>query len=85
MQFCINIAFFKHCDQDFNLNYFLFHVLYHFLGDCDFETGTCSWVNVQSGDDFDWLRGSKGTPSFFTGPDTDHTTGTAAGWYLYVQ
>ena len=48
-------------------------------GDCDFETGSCTWVNTQTGDDFDWLRGSAGTPSFYTGPTVDHTTGKASG------
>ena len=49
-------------------------------GDCNFESDMCTWTNVQnSGDQFDWLRGSGGTPSSFTGPAIDHTTGTAQG------
>ena len=48
-------------------------------GDCDFETGTCTWVNVQKTDDFDWLRGSGSTTSFNTGPSTDHTTNSSGG------
>ena len=48
-------------------------------GDCDFEDGdTCSWTNSQT-DDFDWIVGRGGTPSFLTGPRIDHTTGTGAG------
>lgn len=46
----------------------------------------CSYRNVrsktllnQNGDDFDWVMGSGGTPSLFTGPKSDHTTGTSAG------
>eukprot|EP00795_Rhopilema_esculentum_P012712 gene12712-3431_t len=54
-------------------------------GHCDFETGTCTWVNAQTGDDFDWLRGTQGTPSAFTGPSVDHTTGTAAGYYMFIE
>ena len=48
-------------------------------GDCNFEGGTCTWVNVPKTDDFDWLRGSGSTTSFNTGPPTDHTTNSAAG------
>lgn len=48
------------------------HTIY-FSGNCDFEAGTlCSWVNLQN-DDFDWLVGSGGTTSSFTGPTMDHT------------
>ena len=48
-------------------------------GDCNFETGSCTWVNDFIGDDFDWLRGNGATSSQFTGPSTDHTLGTQAG------
>ncbi|XP_070550496.1 MAM and LDL-receptor class A domain-containing protein 1-like [Ptychodera flava] len=42
---------------------------------CDFEDGKCSWSNIVSGDDLDWMlqSGSTSTPS--TGPTADHTTG----------
>ncbi len=50
-----------------------------FAGNCDFEKGQCSWINTQKGDTFDWIRGSGGTPSIYTGPATDHTTGLATG------
>lgn len=47
--------------------------LYWFVGNCDFESRTfCTWVNLQN-DDFDWLVGSGGTASSFTGPQQDHT------------
>ena len=36
-------------------------------------------MNVKTGDEFDWLIGSGGTSSQFTGPKTDHSTGTAQG------
>lgn len=54
-------------------------------GDCDFEKGMCTWVNSFNivDDEFDWTRGSGGTPSSFTGPSTDHTTGTKKGEYLF--
>ena len=51
-------------------------------GDCDFEDADmCSWTNGRA-DDFDWIIGRGGTPSFFTGPSIDHTTGTGAGVYI---
>lgn len=55
-------------------------------GSCDFEQKSfCTWLNVPNGnrsvglDDFDWTLGSGSTPSFRTGPSSDHTTGTAVG------
>ena len=46
---------------------------------CDFEDTTlCGWRNMR-GDQFDWTRANKGTPSLGTGPATDHTTGTDQG------
>ena len=54
-------------------------------GDCNFETGMCTWVNVPQGDDFDWLRGSGSTTSLFTGPSTDHTTNSTGGkWFIWI-
>ena len=52
-----------------------------FTGDCDFEKGLCTWVNSMNivDDEFDWTKGSGGTPSGFTGPKIDHTTGTGKG------
>ncbi|CAH3118157.1 unnamed protein product [Pocillopora meandrina] len=56
-------------------------------GDCDFEKGMCTWVNSPNvlEDEFDWTRGSGGTPSQFTGPKIDHTTGSAKGNYLFIE
>ena len=51
-------------------------------GDCNFEKGMCTWLNVPNNDDFDWLRGSGSTPSSYTGPSTDHTTNSSGGKYL---
>ena len=57
-----------------------------FTGSCDFEEKSfCTWLNVPNGnrsiglDDFDWTLGSGSTPSWQTGPSTDHTTGTSLG------
>lgn len=54
---------------------------------CTFEEDLCSWINGQNGvvDDFDWLRNSGATPSSGTGPTVDHTLGTPAGSYLYIE
>ncbi|XP_013393211.1 MAM and LDL-receptor class A domain-containing protein 1 [Lingula anatina] len=54
-------------------------------GACDFETGLCTWTNVQAGDQFDWTQGNGGTSSSGTGPTIDHTLGTAAGKYMYIE
>lgn len=51
-------------------------------GDCNFETGTCNWVNVQNTDNFDWLRGRGSTLSSFTGPSVDHTTNSSSGMFI---
>ena len=55
-------------------------------GNCDFEKGLCTWVNSLNivEDEFDWRRGSGGTPSRLTGPKTDHTTGTKKGKYIFL-
>ena len=49
---------------------------------CTFEgTGSgsvCGWSQDQN-DDFDWTLKSGSTGSVGTGPQFDHTTGTAAG------
>ena len=45
----------------------------------------CGWHNSASGDDFDWTRFQGETASIGTGPQVDHTTLTAEGWYLYIE
>ncbi|XP_078356814.1 thyroid hormone-induced protein B-like [Oculina patagonica] len=42
---------------------------------CNFESGICGWEQEDT-DDFDWTRTSGLTPTWWTGPDEDHTTGT---------
>ena len=45
----------------------------------------CTWRNQVNGnnktiqDDFDWTLGSGSTYSYYTGPSSDHTTGSALG------
>jgi hypothetical protein len=36
-------------------------------------------------DDFDWTRKNGSTPSFDTGPDTDHTLSTNEGHYIHIE
>mgnify|MGYP000048885778 CR=1 FL=1 len=48
-------------------------------GSCTFETSMCTWMNTQTGDDFDWLRQQGTTDTVSTGPRGDHTIGTFVG------
>jgi hypothetical protein len=48
-------------------------------GSCNFETDFCTWTNIMTGDDFDWLRNKGATGSARTGPSVDHTVGNANG------
>ncbi|XP_072014819.1 MAM and LDL-receptor class A domain-containing protein 2-like [Amphiura filiformis] len=54
-------------------------------GFCDFETDLCSWTNEPTRDNIDWLRTQGGTDSTGTGPKNDHTTGTALGYYIFIE
>ncbi|XP_057712928.1 MAM and LDL-receptor class A domain-containing protein 1 isoform X2 [Corythoichthys intestinalis] len=49
---------------------------------CDFEKDLCHW-NQMLTDVFDWTRNRGSTPSFRTGPSSDHTT--EDGHYLYIE
>uniref|UniRef100_A0A3Q3KDZ0 MAM domain-containing protein n=1 Tax=Monopterus albus TaxID=43700 RepID=A0A3Q3KDZ0_MONAL len=44
-------------------------------GSCDFESGSCSWVNIPKENGHDWVLANGG----FQGPPTDHTTQTPDG------
>ena len=44
----------------------------------------CDWSQDDSSDDFDWSRGKGGTPSQGTGPEKDHSTGTAEGRWIVI-
>ncbi|XP_071486325.1 MAM and LDL-receptor class A domain-containing protein 1-like [Diadema antillarum] len=52
--------------------------------DCDFENGWCQYTQAQD-DNFDWVRQQGSTGSVGTGPSVDHTTGTANGYYVYIE
>nr|XP_054756445.1 MAM and LDL-receptor class A domain-containing protein 1-like [Lytechinus pictus] len=54
---------------------------------CDFESPTdplCGYTNYNY-NKFDWIVHSGSTSTGNTGPSNDHTTGTAAGHYVYVE
>lgn len=48
----------------------------------DFENGHPGWRQANT-DDTDWRPWSGPTPTIFTGPDGDHTTGS--GMYMYLE
>lgn len=52
-------------------------------GHCDFEAGLCGYTQDKLNDaaDWEWRRGN--TPTSYTGPRGDHTTGL--GYYLYME
>ncbi len=52
---------------------------------CDFEADTCGWDHRDVDGDFAWVVGKGATPSFTTGPSSDHTLGTAAGGYYFME
>ncbi|CAG5896220.1 unnamed protein product [Menidia menidia] len=51
---------------------------------CDFEFDLCSWRQSPE-DDFNWLIKAGSTPTFGTGPSTDHTLRDPSGHYLYLE
>eukprot|EP00794_Sanderia_malayensis_P004747 gene4747-5371_t len=55
------------------------------LVSCDFECGFCSLQQHKGANDkLDWTRRSGRTPSFYTGPNADHTT-LKDGFYAYTE
>lgn len=52
-------------------------------GHCDFEAGLCGYTQDKQNDgaDWEWRRGP--TPTSYTGPRGDHTTGL--GYYLHME
>ncbi|XP_048590312.1 uncharacterized protein LOC5511434 isoform X2 [Nematostella vectensis] len=66
------------------LNLVLVDAIDNMTADCSFERGSmCNWENVVTVDEFDWSLGRGETPSAFTGPRGDHTTGS--GTYLFIE
>ncbi|TNN41506.1 MAM domain-containing protein 2 [Liparis tanakae] len=52
-------------------------------GRCDFEGGVCGFIQDEREDKADWLRGRGHTPTSYTGPQGDHTTGV--GYFMYIE
>nr|XP_057926117.1 MAM domain-containing protein 2a isoform X2 [Doryrhamphus excisus] len=52
-------------------------------GQCDFESGLCGFVQEKTQDQADWLRVRGHTPTSYTGPRGDHTTGV--GYFMYME
>ena len=44
-------------------------------GNCDFEKNNCNWRDQMLNTQFNWTRHQGYSPSWFTGPNSDHTTG----------
>ncbi|XP_054853157.1 apical endosomal glycoprotein [Eublepharis macularius] len=53
-------------------------------GSCDFELGTCGWSRPH-GDWYSWDWKEGATPLWSPSPREDHTLGTEAGHYAYVD
>ncbi|XP_026167718.1 MAM domain-containing protein 2a isoform X3 [Mastacembelus armatus] len=52
-------------------------------GQCNFESGVCGYIQDKKGDEADWLQVRGHTPTSYTGPRGDHTTGV--GYYMYIE
>ncbi|XP_067114255.1 MAM domain-containing protein 2-like [Osmerus mordax] len=52
-------------------------------GHCDFEAGVCGYTQDRAGDAGDWVRNRGPTPTSYTGPRGDHTTGL--GYYMHIE
>ncbi|XP_077868508.1 MAM and LDL-receptor class A domain-containing protein 1-like [Saccoglossus kowalevskii] len=52
---------------------------------CNFESGKCTWMNEIGVDQLDWVLNKGTTSTGGTGPQTDHTTGSDQGTYLYME
>lgn len=50
---------------------------------CDFDSGLCGYSQDRHGDDADWNRRRGPTPTSYTGPRGDHTTGL--GYYVHLE
>nr|XP_023658947.1 MAM domain-containing protein 2 [Paramormyrops kingsleyae] len=52
-------------------------------GQCSFEVDDCGYTQDRYNDVTDWVRMRGHTPTLFTGPKGDHTTGT--GHFMYIE
>ena len=58
---------------------------YPYLEDFESSNNAPNCFELSSVGGFDWEVDNGGTPSFATGPDVDHTLGTASGNYIYNE
>lgn len=72
------ISLHPNCSNSYVYVFIIITIYFIISGFCDFENGMCDYTNLKS-DHFDWIVGSAGTPSRFTGPLFDHTTGAKNG------
>ncbi|KAM4543911.1 MAM and LDL-receptor class A domain-containing protein 1 [Fundulus diaphanus] len=73
--------FINHCGDNSDEDPF---ICKGFSGRCNFEFDLCSWRQCRQ-DDFDWLIKAGSTPTFGTGPSSDHTLRDPSGHYLYLE
>ncbi|XP_076016106.1 MAM domain-containing protein 2-like [Genypterus blacodes] len=52
-------------------------------GHCDFESGLCGYTQDRQSDGADWQRRRGPTPTSYTGPRGDHSTGL--GYYVHLE
>lgn len=52
-------------------------------GQCNFESGVCGYIQDNTGDEADWLQVRGHTPTSFTGPRGDHTTGVGESFSIH--
>lgn len=52
-------------------------------GQCNFESGVCGYVQDRVTDEADWLRARGHTPTSYTGPRGDHSTGV--GHFMHIE
>ena len=56
----------------------------YYVATCNFDMDACGWRNTFIGDDFNWTRHKGYTPSFDTGPSTDHTSKAKSGNFTCI-
>nr|XP_016850155.1 PREDICTED: MAM and LDL-receptor class A domain-containing protein 1 [Anolis carolinensis] len=61
--------------------------LYQEAAKCDFESDSCGWLEMASGDGFDWVRSSRTSlpPAFHKqAPPNDHTYDEYEGHFMFI-
>uniref|UniRef100_A0A3B4CKL8 MAM domain-containing protein n=1 Tax=Pygocentrus nattereri TaxID=42514 RepID=A0A3B4CKL8_PYGNA len=73
--------FIDHCGDASDENHYICRGI---SDQCNFEFDLCSWTQLKT-DNFDWKIKTGKTPTFGTGPSTDHTLRNSSGHYLYLE